>query len=162
MAFIPLVSLGRVIGKFMLYFDEPRELAAEEQQLALVIASQVAFAVERMRAEDPARRSEERLLLRSMPPRWAPGSGTSPATACGGRTISSASMASAGTFDGTFKSYEREIHPDDRERVLAPCGGPSMKARPTKSSTASSRPTARSSGSKARGASNTSMAGRCA
>jgi signal transduction histidine kinase/CheY-like chemotaxis protein len=24
-----------------------------------------------------------------------------------------------GTFDGTFQSYEREIHPDDRERVLA-------------------------------------------
>ena len=24
-----------------------------------------------------------------------------------------------GTFDGTFASYEREIHPDDRERVLA-------------------------------------------
>jgi PAS domain S-box-containing protein len=25
----------------------------------------------------------------------------------------------AGTFDGTFSSYEREIHPDDRERVLS-------------------------------------------
>ncbi|MET0168608.1 MAG: GAF domain-containing protein, partial [Vicinamibacterales bacterium] len=63
MAFIPLVSLGRVIGKFMLYFDEPHELTPEEQQLALVIASQVAFAIERLRAEDLALRSEERLLF---------------------------------------------------------------------------------------------------
>ena len=63
LAFIPLVSLGRVIGKFMLYFDEPHELTPEEQQMALVIASQVAFAIERLRAEDLALRSEERLLF---------------------------------------------------------------------------------------------------
>ena len=61
MAFIPLVSLGRVIGKFMLYYDVPHELGADELQLAGVVASQVAFAVERTRAEEKARQSEERL-----------------------------------------------------------------------------------------------------
>lgn len=120
MAFIPLVSLGRVIGKFMLYFPEPHELTAEEQQLALVIASQVAFAIERMRAEDLALRSEERLLfaldaasmgtfewnLVSNSVRWSP-------------NLERVHGLPPGTFDGTFKSYEKEIHPDDHDRVLS-------------------------------------------
>lgn len=58
MAFIPLVSRDRVIGKFMLYYDAPHMLGADEQQLASLIASQVAFAVERTQAEVQARRSE--------------------------------------------------------------------------------------------------------
>ena len=58
MAFIPLVSAGRVIGKFMLYSDTPRELTVGELQLASVIAGQVAFAVTRVRAEDAARHAE--------------------------------------------------------------------------------------------------------
>jgi len=119
MAFIPLVSLGRVIGKFMLYFAEPRELSAEEQQLALVIASQVAFAIERLRAEEQALRSEERLLfaldaasmgtfewnLVSNTVRWSP-------------NLERVHGLPLGTFDGTFQSYEREIHPEDHDRVL--------------------------------------------
>ena len=48
MAFVPLVSVGRVIGKFMLYYGEPRELGNDELQLAGVVAAQVAFALERM------------------------------------------------------------------------------------------------------------------
>jgi signal transduction histidine kinase/CheY-like chemotaxis protein len=58
MAFIPLVSRSRVIGKFMLYYEEPHVLASDELQLAMVIASQVAFAVERTRAEAHARKTE--------------------------------------------------------------------------------------------------------
>jgi signal transduction histidine kinase len=58
MAFIPLVSRGRVIGKFMLYYDEPHALSTDELQLGSLIAWQVAFAVERTRAEAQARRSE--------------------------------------------------------------------------------------------------------
>jgi signal transduction histidine kinase/CheY-like chemotaxis protein len=58
MAFIPLVSLDRVIGKFMLYYDEPHALSTDELQLASLIAWQIAFAVERTRAEAQARRSE--------------------------------------------------------------------------------------------------------
>ena len=62
MAFIPLVSLGRVIGKFMVYLDEPRALTPNEDlQLAALIAAHVAFAVERTRAEAQARRSEAHL-----------------------------------------------------------------------------------------------------
>src|SRR5262245_41741473 len=61
LAFIPLISLDRVIGKFMLYFAAPTEANTADLQLATVIAAQVAFAVERTRTEKQARRSEERL-----------------------------------------------------------------------------------------------------
>ena len=52
MALIPLVSRGRVIGEFMLYFDEPHAPSGDELQLACVIAAQVACAVEHTRTEE--------------------------------------------------------------------------------------------------------------
>ena len=61
LAFIPLVSSGRVIGKFMLYNDAPGMLTDDERQLAEVIASQVAFALERSRSDASRRLSDERL-----------------------------------------------------------------------------------------------------
>jgi PAS domain S-box-containing protein len=120
MAFIPLVSLERVIGKFMLYFDAPHALEGDELQLAAVIAAQVAFAVERTRAEDQARRSEARLRfaldaasmgtwdwdLRTNVVQWSD-------------NLQRIHGLPDGAFDGTFASYEREIHPDDREKVFA-------------------------------------------
>ena len=56
LGFIPLLSRGRLIGKFMVYFDRPHALDGEELRLAQTIASHVAFAVER-------RRNEEKLAL---------------------------------------------------------------------------------------------------
>ena len=58
LGFIPLVSLGRVIGKFMLYYATPHAFDDEEVKLAEVIASAVAFAVERGRAHEMPRRSD--------------------------------------------------------------------------------------------------------
>ena len=120
MAFIPLVSRGRVVGKFMLYYDAPHALAPDELQLAGLMASQVAFAVERTRAEEHARRNEERLRfaldaasmgtwdwdLRTNSVRWS-------------ENLERVHGLPPGTFDGTFASYQREIHPEDRDRVLA-------------------------------------------
>ena len=120
MTFIPLVSLGRVMGKFMLYYDDPREPSPDELQFARVIASQVAFAVERTRAEEQARLSEERLRfaldaasmgtwdwdLTTQNVRWS-------------ANVERLHGLVPGSFDGTFAAYEREIHPDDRARVLA-------------------------------------------
>jgi len=120
MAFIPLVALDRVIGKFMLYYDVPRAPTADALQLAGVIAAQVAFAVERAQAAAHAKRSEERLRfaldaalmgtwewdLSSHEVRWS-------------ENLERIHGLPPGTFDATFQSYEREIHPDDRERVLA-------------------------------------------
>jgi GAF domain-containing protein len=61
LAFIPLVSQDRVIGKFMLYYADPTDRTPDVLQLAGVIAAQIAFAVERTRTGEQARRSEERL-----------------------------------------------------------------------------------------------------
>ena len=120
MSFIPLVSLDRVIGKFMLYYPVPHAPSDDELQLAGVIAALIAFAVERTRAEEQARRSEERLRfaldaasmgtwdwdLTANTVRWS-------------ENLERIHGLPEGTFDGTFASYEREIHPEDRERVLA-------------------------------------------
>jgi signal transduction histidine kinase/ActR/RegA family two-component response regulator len=51
LAFVPLVSSGRVIGKLMCYYPAPHELTPGEAVLAQTIADQVAFAVERTRNE---------------------------------------------------------------------------------------------------------------
>jgi PAS domain S-box-containing protein len=120
MAFVPLVSGGRVTGKFMLYYDAPHTPATDEMELAGVIASQVAFAVERTRAEAQARESEERVRFALD----AANMGTWEWDLTGNSLRWSENLERvhglpSGTFDGTFQSYEREIHPDDRERVLA-------------------------------------------
>jgi PAS domain S-box-containing protein len=119
MAFIPLVSRGRVIGKFMLYSAEPHQFSAEERQLALVIASQVAFAIERTRAEEQARRSEERLrfaLEAASMGTWEWDLRTDVVT--WSSNLEGVHSLAPGTFDGTFSSYAQEIHPDDHDRVL--------------------------------------------
>ena len=51
LAFIPLLSRGRLMGKFMVYFDHEHALDPEEFELARAIAGHVGFAVERMRVE---------------------------------------------------------------------------------------------------------------
>jgi PAS domain S-box-containing protein len=119
MAFIPLVSLERVIGKFMLYYETPTELTADDLQLATVIAAQVAFAVARMQSEQQARRSEERLRFALD----AASMGTWDWDLTTNNVQWSDNLAPlhglpADAFDGTFASYEKEIHPDDRPRVL--------------------------------------------
>ena len=52
LGFIPLVSRGQLIGKFMVYFAAPHALDEEEIRLARTIAGHVAFAVDRRRRED--------------------------------------------------------------------------------------------------------------
>src|SRR3954471_12983353 len=120
MTFVPLVSLDRVIGKFMLYFETPRHLSGAELTLAGVIAAQVAFAVDRTHAEDAARRSEERLrfaLDAAMMGTWEWDLDTQQVR--WSDNLEAVHGLPAGTFDGTFASDEREIFPDDHPRVMA-------------------------------------------
>jgi len=63
MVFVPLKKANGVIGKFMLYFDEPRTFGEYERTLADVIASQVAFGVQRLDAERAANDREAELRL---------------------------------------------------------------------------------------------------
>jgi PAS domain S-box-containing protein len=52
LGFIPLYAGERLIGKFMVYFDAPHAFTPEEVRLAEIIASHVAFAVDRRRSAD--------------------------------------------------------------------------------------------------------------
>ena len=63
LAIVPLKRTGGVIGKFMLYFEEPRFLTEPERTLAEVIAAQVAFAVQHLEAEKEANDREAELRL---------------------------------------------------------------------------------------------------
>jgi PAS domain S-box-containing protein len=60
LAFLPLVSSGKLIGKFMVYYGRPHTFTREEMQLAATIARQLAFGIERKRAEQAVLQSEER------------------------------------------------------------------------------------------------------
>jgi PAS domain S-box-containing protein len=119
LAFIPLVSQSRVIGKFMVYYAAPCAPAAEEMTLASVVAAHVAFAVARLRAEEAVRRSEERLRFALDAARMGTWDWDVATQAVHwSENLERIHGLAPGTFDGTFASYEREIHPDDRTRVL--------------------------------------------
>lgn len=70
LAFIPLFVKGGVAGKFMIYYREPHDFNANETELALTIARQIGFSLERDHAEQDRqaavahlRESEERFRL---------------------------------------------------------------------------------------------------
>ena len=52
LAFIPLVSNGKLIGKFMVYFNVPHVFSEGELDLSLTIARQLAFGIDRKRSEE--------------------------------------------------------------------------------------------------------------
>lgn len=47
LAFIPLMHEGRLLGKFMVYYESPHHFTAEELRMAQAIAGPVSYAVER-------------------------------------------------------------------------------------------------------------------
>jgi PAS domain S-box-containing protein len=69
LAFIPLVSNEKLIGKFMVYFDTPHRFNEGEIDLSLTIARQLATAIDRKRAEKALARERELLerLFETMP-----------------------------------------------------------------------------------------------
>ena len=52
LAFIPLTAQGRLAGKFMTYYGAPHAFSDDEIALALTIARQLGFAIERLQAEE--------------------------------------------------------------------------------------------------------------
>jgi PAS domain S-box-containing protein len=69
LAFVPLVNEGRLLGKFMVYFDQPHTMSASELMLAKLLAAQAAFAIARLRAQAAAdeARAELAAVLESVP-----------------------------------------------------------------------------------------------
>src|SRR5262245_7719319 len=119
LAFIPLVSMGRVIGKFMLYYDSPHTLDGEDRQLAELIAAQVAFALDRTRAEESSQISGERLrfaLDAAAMGTWELDLRTRLVTWSG--SVERLHGYEPGAFDRTFDMYQDIIHHDDRDRVV--------------------------------------------
>ncbi len=60
LAFIPLVSGGKLIGKFMAYFNAAHVFTHNELNLSVAIARQLGFGIDRGRADEALRESEER------------------------------------------------------------------------------------------------------
>ena len=64
LAFFPLIHQGRLAGKMMVYHDGPHRYTESERRRAATIASQLAFGIARLRAEEALRKSE--LWLRTI------------------------------------------------------------------------------------------------
>src|SRR5262249_38523147 len=63
LAFIPLVANGGLVGKFMAYHEAPHVFSAAEVDLAVTIARQLGFSLERRRAEEELRETQRHLVL---------------------------------------------------------------------------------------------------
>ncbi len=61
LAFIPLISGRKRIGKFVTYYDTVHRFSENEIELSLTMARQLAFAIDRMRSEEARRNSEAEL-----------------------------------------------------------------------------------------------------
>jgi PAS domain-containing protein len=66
LAFVPLIANGKLIGKFMSYYDAAHVFTDAEVELAVAIGRQLGFGVERMRAEEALRESEARESARAV------------------------------------------------------------------------------------------------
>src|SRR5579859_5225926 len=60
LGFLPLLLHGKLMGKFVIYYDTPHDFNRQELQLAQAIARQLAISLERKQAEEGLRQSEER------------------------------------------------------------------------------------------------------
>lgn len=56
LAFIPIFGGGKIVGKFMTYFDVPHVFVPREIEAATSIARQLGFGLERLRGEEATRR----------------------------------------------------------------------------------------------------------
>ncbi len=120
LAFIPLIARGGVLGKFMLYYAEPHLFTPEEMAAAGIIAHYVAFAIDRQRTELKARASEERLRFALDAAamgtwEWNPQTGLLQWS----DGLKAIHGFAPGDDNVSFERYQSEIHPEDRDRVLA-------------------------------------------
>ena len=125
LAFIPLVSKGTVIGKFMIYHPSPHTFVDQEVDLAITIARQVGFSIERLHAESARRtaeqelrRSEDLLLLATRTGKvglweWDIGLNRVSWT----DSLYLIHQMDKETFDATVEGFAALVHPEDREGV---------------------------------------------
>lgn len=123
LAFFPLMYGGRLIGKFMAYFNRPYAMTEDQLELAQAIARTLSLGIERKRTEDRLRESEARLRLALEAGRmgsWEWNIATNEVS--WSTNLEVIHGLEPGTFGGTFEAFQRDIHPDDRDRVLRSIG----------------------------------------
>lgn len=140
LAFIPLVARGGVVGKFMTYYDHAHAFTAREIELAVTIARQVGFSLERTQAdqaraaaEEALRDSEERfrLMLENAPAMiWM--SDTEGGCLHLNRRLREFWGVPDNGIDGASAfDWTRTIHPDDAPDLLARMGDALARRAPT-------------------------------
>jgi PAS domain S-box-containing protein len=119
LAFIPLTYGGRLLGKFMVYFDRPYTMHPDEVELAQAIGLTLALGIERQLSEDLLKHREGQLRLALEAGRmgsWEWTIGTNRVTWSPG--LEAIHGLEPGSFDGTFDGFQKDIHPGDLQRVL--------------------------------------------
>jgi PAS domain S-box-containing protein len=117
-AFIPLMANGRLIGKFMAYYDVPHTFTDSEMNVALAVARQLAFGLTREGAEKDLRANEERLRLATE----AGKVGVWEWDVVGDRVAWTDSLyamhgVSREQLEATSGAISQLTHPEDRERL---------------------------------------------
>jgi PAS domain S-box-containing protein len=123
----PLTVRGRLLGVMHTGMLKPRRFTEPEAHLLSLTAERVALAIERARLveEERASRHEAETTVEQLRMALAAGRmGSWQYTLASGAVEWSPELEaihgySAGGFPGTFDAFRQEIHPDDRERVLA-------------------------------------------
>jgi GAF domain-containing protein len=64
LAYVPLVSRGKLLGKVVLYYDAPHEFPAADVRVVQSLADHVAFAIERKQREDQIQALNDALIQR--------------------------------------------------------------------------------------------------
>lgn len=118
LAFIPLVSDGRLLGKFMVYYNTPHDFTKEEIQISQNIANHVAFALDRRKAEVALQ--ESHALLQAAMDAGKLGAWewdiARNAITWTDRVYVIHGME-PGSFDGSLEAWRKLVHPDDWETV---------------------------------------------
>jgi PAS domain S-box-containing protein len=119
LAFVPLVTQGRLIGKFMTYYNAPHAFDRLELDLGLAIARQLSLAIQRKQAEAAVRERQERYELVVQGAEAAIWDWDVPA----GRVVYSPRWKQMrGLSEAEVTESEEEwsgrIHPEDRSRVM--------------------------------------------
>src|SRR4030095_12222081 len=117
---------GKLIGKFMTYYSVPHAFAPAEIDLALTIARQLSFSLERRRAADARRTFEESLRESERRLELALSAGQMGAWEWNIDTddmiwspvLEKVHGIEPGTFNGRFEDFQGFIHPEDLETVL--------------------------------------------
>jgi PAS domain S-box-containing protein len=118
LAFIPLQPAGRLIGKFMSYYNIPHAFTRAEIELAVTIARQLGFSIERKRAEQALLASKDRLhvALNAAQLGWWQ---YDPRHRLVWWDARLKEMFDVAEDETDVKEFTRRVHPDDVERVWA-------------------------------------------